>query len=287
MGQTLREALARGQRLGFAGVSLDVVGGLLDTVSLSASGQREVRHLLSGHEQTLASLRARVPGASLCGDLDRVLWQVQRCLIAAANLGAACLCLDVGALPPSRPAAARRQAITPRQAGLILLPGDMDLPVPQEPPASAEELAQWPDVEQAMIEIARLADRYGQRVALSSELSSIESLGQAQAAARCPLLGIELDPVAVLRDRWDMGKTLGELGEAVLQVRGHDALKGAGGRTQTVPIGRGSVEWDQLLYLLDEGGFKGWLTVDPLELPDRAVQAQRAAEYFTALLRPQ
>jgi len=287
-GETLRDALPRAQRAGFCGISLDIFSSLLDAASLSQTGQREVRHLLARHDQALASLRAAIPGASLASDLDRVLWQAQRCMTAAANLGAACVCLDVGHLPPPRRESgiAPRPTITPRQAGLILLPGSMDMPVPEESPADPRELAQWPAIQQAVTEIARIADHMGQRVALSSELSSMESLGQLLAAANCPLMGLELDPVAVLSDRWDMSKTLSRLGTLVLEVRGRDALKGASGRTQSTPIGRGSVNWEELLHLLDEGAFKGWLTVDPLTLPDRADQARRAATYFAALLRP-
>lgn len=281
----LRASLAAAQRIGFQGLALEASSGQLDAVSLSGSGQREVRHLLTRHDLALSALRCAVPGASLAGDLDRILWTVQRCVQAAADLQAAALCLDVGALPRPVPHQAPRPSVTPQQAGLILLPGSVDLPMPDESPVSEDELALWPAVQQAIVEIARLADRYGQPVALSSELSSVESLVQAVSHGKSPLLGIELDPVALLRDRWSADKAISEAGQLVLQVRGRDALKGAGARTQPTPLGRGSVDWPQLTAALDQGAFAGWITVDSMELPDEAAQARRAAQYLRDVLR--
>lgn len=283
LGDDLREVLPLAQRMGFTGVQLEATSSALDCVGLSTSGQRELRHLISRHDQQLIALRTQLP-AGLAGDLDNILWHLTRAVQAAADLQAHMLCVDVGVIPPLPPSQAVRPRIAPAQAGLILLPGDMDRPIPAEPPADPAELARWPAIEQAVTEIARLADRYSVHIAFASELSSLASLHRTVSTAGCPWLGIDLDPVAVLRDRWDMSKVIAEAGSLVLHIRGRDALKGSGGRTQPTPIGRGTTDWETLLAMLDEGAFRGWLSVDTLDLPDRAAHARRALGYLRALV---
>ena len=93
---------------------------------------------------------------------------------------------------------------------------------------------------------------------------------------------IELDPVAILRDEWPVDELFSRLGPQVRHVRGRDANRGAGGRTSPAVLGAGSVQWDELLSNLDAAGYHGWITIDPMELPDRA----SAGAAGLKLLRP-
>lgn len=283
LGDDLRDVLPLAQRMGFGGVQLEAVSSTLDCLCLSSSGQREVRHLLSQFDQRLVGLRTQLP-MGLMGDLDKILWHLTRCVQAAVDLKAQMLCVDVGPVPPVPPSGAPRPSVSAKQAGLILLPGDMDFPMPAEPPANPEELAQWPAVEQALGEIGELADRYSLHLAMSSELSTLASLHRAVSGASCPWLGIDLDPVAILRDRWDLAKVISEAGSLLLHIRGRDALKGSGGRTQPTAIGRGTTDWEQLLAMLGEGAFRGWISVDTLDLADRVAQTRRAEAYLRTIV---
>ena len=283
LGDDLRDVLPAAQRMGFAGVQLEAVSSTLDLLCLSNTGQREVRHLLAQFDQRLVALRTQIP-LGITGDLDKTLWHLTRAIQAAADLQAQMLCIDVGPVPPVPPTHAPRPSISSRQAGMILLPGDTDIPMPPEPPADPAELAQWPAVEQALDEIGKLADRYSLHLALSSELSTLASLHRAVSTAACPWIGIDLDPVAILRDRWDLAKVISEAGSLLLHIRGRDALKGSGGRTQPTAVGRGTTDWQHLLDLLDEGAFRGWISVDTLDLADRVAHARRATEYLRMII---
>ncbi len=117
------------------------------------------------------------------------------------------------------------------------------------------------------------ADRYGTALAIRSDLASMASLHAVIAHAGCPWLGIDLDPVAVLGDRWPLDEVLSRLGPQIRHVRAHDAVLGADHRTRPAAIGTGSVHWAELADALDSGGFRGWMTVDPTELPDRIAAA--------------
>lgn len=283
LGDDLRDVLPAAQRMGFAGVQLEALSSTLDCLCLSNTGQREVRHLLAQFDQRLVALRTQLP-LGLTADLDKTLWHLTRAIQAAADLQAQMLCINVGPIPPVPPTHAPRPSISARQAGMILLPGDMDIPMPPEPPADPAELAQWPAVEQALAEIGKLADRYNLHLALSSELSALPSLHRAVSTAACPWIGIDLDPVAILRDRWDLTKVISEAGSLLLHIRGRDALKGSGGRTQPTAVGRGTTDWQHLLDLLDEGAFRGWISIDTLDLPDRVAHARKAADYLRMIV---
>jgi sugar phosphate isomerase/epimerase len=134
------------------------------------------------------------------------------------------------------------------------------------PPIDTESTAQ---VDAALAELGRRADRYGVTVALRSDLSGFDALERAIQQARCPWFGMDLDPVAILRDEWPQDEVFSRLGGLVRHVRARDALRGADRRTQAASIGRGDVNWDALISDLDSAGYRGWITIDPMELTDR------------------
>src|SRR5206468_871975 len=95
-------------------------------------------------------------------------------------------------------------------------------------------------VSAALQELGSRADRYGVTVAVRSELASFASLDEALTAARCPWFGVDLDPVAILRDDWSADEVFSRLGPLIRHVRARDATLGADRRTQPAAIGRGT-----------------------------------------------
>jgi hypothetical protein len=266
--------------MGFAGVLFDAHSPHLSLPELSQSGRREFRGVLSGQDQALIGLRADVEGKgfSPSTDIDRMLARVDRAMEAAAGLASPLLCVDLGPLPEPARAAPVKREVDPREAGLILLPTPEEIaaarmPEPAPQPVEADSPFES-SVDAAMAELGRRADRYSVIVAFRSDLSSYAALERALRKADCPWFGVELDPVAVLRDRWGTDEVFSRLGGLVRQVRARDAAVGHDRRTRPAAIGRGDVDWGQLMALLDEAGYRGWLTVDPLELADRPAAAR-------------
>lgn len=281
----LRQSAKAARALGFAGVALESAGAI-DLTALSGSGRREVRHLLSSHEQALVALRIDL-GASglLAGDVDRQISRLARTMEAAKGLGCTLICAEAGPLPSGATPTKIKPKITPEQAGLIIVPGALMEPAqqPSAPPPSPGELAEMAQLDAAMIEIGRWADRIGVAVAWRSELASFVALQRALRAADCPWFGLELDPVAVLRDEWNLDEVIARLGERIRHVRGRDALGGTHGRTKPAVIGTGSVDWQELIARLDETAYAGWLTIDPVELNDRAAAAASGRAHLAKL----
>jgi sugar phosphate isomerase/epimerase len=45
-------------------------------------------------------------------------------------------------------------------------------------------------------------------------------------------------------------------------------------------LGRGDTDWNQLLHALDEMDYRGWLTVDPVGLPNSKDAAIAGLEFL-------
>jgi sugar phosphate isomerase/epimerase len=132
----------------------------------------------------------------------------------------------------------------------------------------------------ALMEIGARADRYAVMIAFSSSLASFAALSEAMAAARCPWFGIDLDPVAVMRDEWDRDAIFSAVGPLIRHVRAREAVVSPERRTKPTVIGRGDTKWSQFLSLLDAADYSGFLTIDTLELPDRVAAAVAGAKYL-------
>jgi len=132
-------------------------------------------------------------------------------------------------------------------------------------------------VDAALSELGRRADRHGVTIAFRSELASFAALDRALKTAACPWFGLDLDPVAILKDDWSADEIFSHLGGLIRHVRARDAISGPDHRTKPATVGNGSVEWPRLLSDLDGAGYHGWITLDPAELPNRRAAAVSGA----------
>jgi sugar phosphate isomerase/epimerase len=264
---------------GFGGLIYPALNSSLALPDLSATGKREFRHLLSAQQQQLVAIQFDLgsKGFGTGVDVDHLIVQFRRVLEAARDLGALCVCTDLGPLPRSEERLKPKPPISPRQAGLILLPpsvAEIEGSAPPQPaPLTPVEQAFMAQVDSAMVEVCNLLDRYSVTLACSSSLSSFASLERTIAAARCPWLGVDLDPVAILRDGKDIDEIFSDIGGLIRHVRARDATRGADRRTVPSVVGGGSTDWHQLLNNLDSAGYQGWITIDPTELQDRTSAA--------------
>jgi sugar phosphate isomerase/epimerase len=280
LSQDPRQAIARSRQLGLAGLMFGAYSPQISLPELSQSGRREFRKVLSSHDQQLIALQANLEGKGFAPstDIERMIARVDRAMEAAAGMGTPLVCVDLGPLPEPARKATPRPKVDIRQAGAIIIPTAAEIaaaqlqPVEEIPPDTAFEAS----VDAAMAELGRRADRYSATVAFHSDLSSFAALERAIRKAACPWFGVTLDPVAILRDRWGTDEVFDHLGGDIRLVRARDAAAGHDRRTKAAALGQGDVDWSQLLALLHEADYNGWLVIDPLELPDRLSAARTA-----------
>lgn len=271
-----REAprLARGA--GFSGLLYDAYSPQLALPDLSTSGLRDFRHTLAAQDQQLVGLRLDIgaKGISASADVDRVLARIDRAMQSAAAVHCRLLCIDLGPLPepPAPPQA--KPTITQEQAGSIILPESAlaATPAPSVPSAPFDATAAS-QVDDALIDLGKRADRYGVSVAFRSELSSFAAIHRAIMAADCPWFSLDLDPVALLRDHWNLDQVLSRFGPLVRHVLARDAVLGTDRRTRPAPVGQGTTNWPELLAALDQCDYAEWITIDPTELANRSTAA--------------
>lgn len=262
---------------GFTGLLFDAYSKALSLPDLSVTGRREFRHVLSAQEMLLVGLQGDLgakglgPGA----DIDRLIDRIDGALEAASGLAAPLLCLDVGPLAEPPRTEKPKPAISPEQAGLLILPTPVSEPAPALPSREIPIDQRLMDsVHTALVELGVRADRYSVTVAFRSTLASFAALEHAILTARCPWFGVDLDPVAMLNDDWAADEIFSRFGPLIRHVRGRDALAGADRRTKPMPIGQGSTDWPALLSRLDQSDYRSWITVDPTELQDRPAAAR-------------
>jgi sugar phosphate isomerase/epimerase len=239
--------------------------------------------LLANNDQSLTGLRIDLGGKGLApgADIDRILARITAAMETAKGLTAPPLiCLDLGPLPQPAETSPPKPKVTQERAGVIIIP-QLSEPAPTAQPSyRAPDPALVSNVDGAIAELGKLADRIGVTIALRSELASFAAIERAMSAAACPWFGIDLDPVAMLRDDWPSDEILSRLGPHIRHVRCRDAIAGADKRTKPAGIGRGSIEWAKLFGDLDAAGYSGWLTIDPLELSDRLAAAVAGAKHL-------
>lgn len=282
----VREIPRLARQLGFDGLLFNAFGPRLNIPDLSASGRREFRHALSSQNQSLVGLRVDLPvkGFSIGADVDRQINRIAKTIDAAAGLMAPLVCIDLGPLPAPPSKQKPKPKISQQQAGLILIPTTDISRAPiesQEPKSDPEFVSQ---VDAALIELGRLADRASVTIAFASSLASFAAIDRALRAADCPWFGIDLDPVALLRDEWSIDEVFSNFGDSIRHVRARDAQRGADRRTKSAPIGQGDVSWQECLTALDRANFSGTITIDPLELPDRTMGAKVGANFLRGLV---
>jgi hypothetical protein len=269
-----RESPRMARIAGFKGLLFDAWSSNVSIPDLTSTGRREFARLLTSQDQKLVGLRMDLgpKGLGLGADVDRQIARIDRAMEASVGLQSPLVCVDLGPLPRPTAAPKPKPVIPEGTAGLIIIPetAPVQSVVESSPPYDPKFVSQ---VNAALAEIGSRADRYSVILALSSSLASFASLNESISAARCPWFGINLDPVAILRDEWAIDEVFSTVGGLIRHVRVKDALLGDDKRTKPTAVGIGSTDWPLLLARLDEAGYSGFLTVDPMELNDRATAA--------------
>ena len=283
-----RRAIVGARTSSFQGIAFDAISPSLDFTELSQTGRREFRQLLASNNLALAALRVDlgIKGFAPGADIDRLLSQLQNVMDAAkAIVAPPLICLDLGPLPEPAAVAKPVLKVTSEQAGLIIIP-ELKAPPPPPPPGPGPDPVLLSHIDGALRELGMLADRVGVTLAFRSDLASFAALDRALTVAACPWFDVDFDPVAMLRDDWPADEIFSRLGSQIRSVRARDAVAGADRRTKPAIIGHGSIDWIRALSDLDAAGYRGWLTIDSLDLPDRLGAAVSGANHLRDLMQP-
>jgi L-ribulose-5-phosphate 3-epimerase len=227
LGLPLRRALAAAARLGVPGVQVDAAGDLSPS-ALSQTGRREFRHLLRGHNLELTALGCPLlRGLDAAEDQQPRLEHVRKVLALSIDLGPRVAIVQAGAVPD--------ELDSPRGALL----------------------------RESLLAVGQYGDRVGARLALETGLESGTALAAFLRGLDTGALGVNLDPANLLEHRFDPYDSARALQGHILHSCAKDMRSCSPSRAaQEVPLGHGDIDWVRYVGVLEEVGYRGWLTVE-------------------------
>ena len=137
---------------------------------------------------------------------------------------------------------------------------------------------------QALSDIGNHGNRCGAKLAAQTGIDGGEPLKNLIARLPIGSLQVDFDPASLMFHNHNVGDTMKLLAEHVAHVRTRDAVEDLSqGKRIEVQLGRGSVDWAQLLGLLEEKNYSGYLTVQRDAESDAVQQCGESLEYLTQL----
>jgi sugar phosphate isomerase/epimerase len=246
--QPLRQALVTASRLGAAGVEIDARHELRHA-DLSRTGLREFHKILSDLNLRVSAVAFPTRrGYDDPSELDRRVLATQDAMRLAAALRADVLINDIGRI------------------------------------AEKSEDASFQRMIEALTAIASFGERAGVRLAAQTTHVSPQDLARVLAALPTDSTGIDLHPSGLIDAGHSPAEAIETLGPNVLHVHACDAVRDPSTRRTTeVELGRGSADFPELLGLLSEFNYQGWVTIERHETPNPIPEIENAVAYLHSL----
>jgi sugar phosphate isomerase/epimerase len=226
LAQPLKQALHTARRLDVQGVQLDLRHEL-PAAELSDTAVRQLRKLLDDLDLRVGT--AVYPtrrGYAATEDLQRRLEATVQAMHAASRLRVRVLLLTLGASPAPD-----------QRAELTLL--------------------------EALHSLAAEGDRVGLQLALQAPDWPPAETERLLQQLPVGIVGVDLSPADLIVSGQSVAAYAETLGARVLHVYANDAVRGGAGQAGSdVVLGRGVAEIPELLGILEEHGYQGWVTIE-------------------------
>lgn len=240
----IRRSIRSAVEMGASGIQFDVRQELRPT-DLSDSGRRQLRHDLEIEGLTISSLS--FPTRRSLYDPEQLEARVsglKQALEFAYQLRVPIVVARVGAIPQDK------------------------------------DSADWKSLIDVLNDVARYANRIGATLAITPTRDTAADLSGLIGQVKDGLVGINFDPAVFAMCGQDAVAAFRELHKQVLHITGRDGVRDIDGTGQEVVLGRGDVDWPELLALLTEADYRGWITVDRSHSENVTRDAERALAYL-------
>lgn len=248
LGLPFKKALHTAAEMGADAVEIDGRGEV-GPRHLSRTGLREVRKMLDDLNLRVCALTYRTRrGYHVADDLDRRIEGTKQALRFAYELGAAVVVNQIG-----------------------------DVPIQPEGAA-------WTLLVQSLTEIGRYGQQAGAMLAAVTGAEAGTDLARLIHALPPATLGVAFDPGNLIINGFSASDGLNELAPHVVHVHVRDAVRDlTRGRGLEMPVGRGSVDFPQLIGALEQQGFRGYWTIVRSESNDVREEIRMALHYLRSL----
>jgi sugar phosphate isomerase/epimerase len=234
--------------IGARGVQLDLRSEVVGT-ELSETGRKQLLHRVG--ELNLVVASTSFPLARPLTDeqeIDRRVTELRGAMNVASSLRAGTLCCKVGRVP-SDPASRPRQLLV-----------------------------------EVLNDLAAHANHVGTVLCITPTDDSAEVLLSLAEAIKSGPFGIDFDPAHFALTGRSNAEALRILHAVTMHVQLRDGFRGFDGAGQEAPVGSGVVDWTELLALLGEIGYRGWLTAIRNQGDHRNSDVARAIQHVEQLL---
>ncbi len=248
LGLPLRPALEAASRLGVGGVEIEATGDLAPQ-NLSQTGRREFLHRLRGLNLSVIALKCLLRhGLNTAENLQPRIDHVQQVMSLSYELGARIVVVQAGR-------------------------------VPEKPDDRAADF-----LTDSLTALGRHGDQVGAVLALETGLERGETLRAFLDRFDTGGLGVAYDPANLLMNGHDPYAAARALRERIVHAHAKDARSAGTSRAaQEVPLGHGDLDWLQLLALLEEIDYHGWLAVARESGASRAVDVAAGVTFLRRL----
>lgn len=246
--QPFAQALHTAARLGVEAVEIDGRNEVA-VADLSRTGVRQVRKMLEDLNLRVAALSFRTRrGYGDVAELDRRIDATKKALKLAYELGTNIVVNHIGRVPAD------------------------------------DDVQTLSTLRTALADIGREGQRVGALLAAETGTESGPALLKLIESLPPGSLGVDFNPANLVMHGYDPREAAQALGGNVLHVHATDATRDvAAGRGIEVPLGRGSVEFPELLGALEEHQYRGYLTIRRHDSASALEEIAAAVKYLRAL----
>lgn len=139
-------------------------------------------------------------------------------------------------------------------------------------------------ITQALSDIGNHGNRCGAKLAAQTGIDDGEKIKGLIDRLPVGSLQVDFDPAGLMFHNHNVGDAMKAVAAYVAHVRTRDAVEDLSqGKRIEVQLGRGSVDWPQLLGLLEEKNYDGYFTVQRDAESDAVTQCAQSLEYLTQL----
>jgi sugar phosphate isomerase/epimerase len=133
-------------------------------------------------------------------------------------------------------------------------------------------------------DLARHGNQIGAALAITPTHDAPEALAELIGAIKSGPLGIDFDPAVFVMAGHNPEAALRALHGLVIHCTARDAIRDVDAGGLEVALGRGEVEWVEILPHLDEIEYRGWVTVNRTQGEDRSGDLARGVQYLKNVL---
>ena len=244
----LKKALHTAAEMGADAVEIDARGEIKPR-DLSRSGVRQMRKMLEDLNLRVCAIGFRTRrGYDVADDLDRRIEATKEAMQMAYALGAQVVVNQIGRVPS-------------------------DLPD-----------ASWDTLRQALVDLGGYGQRVGAFLAARTGSEAGADLARLISALPAGVLAVDFDPGSLIINGFSASDAIRALAPHVLHVHANDAVRDlAQGRGIETPLGRGSVDFLEMLSVLEEQEYRGYLTVERQNSANPVADVAQGVEYLRNL----